>query len=839
MVIDYQKSVNLFVSKLIEDFEFHPEKHSITFHQIISRQQKKDFDRLINLYTSNIAYNPTNASAYYNRGLIYNKKASYKQALNDFTKAIELDQNFTFAFIARGETYVYLKEYDLSDKDFERAMQLNNKNPTIYTSLGNIRRIQYCFKESIKYFNKAIELNDSIESAFYGRAMAYRGLKDYQNAIKDFTKAIELNPNDSYAFCNRGIAYSSINFFDEALKDFDEALNLKPDDVFVLNNKGLVYRKKGENDTAEINFKMAMEKMPEDCYAYYNLGNLSRESDAEDKGLKLYCEAIDLDYSFIPAYIAKANVFIKNNDLTSAEEEIRQAIEFMPQSSICYTMFGYIKFLSKDYNAAVENFKFAINNDINNNPELIYFCALSYFYLEDYLVAEKFFTKAIDLSFEVTEALYARALCFFRLKQCFSEVLEKDDSLTDAYFYRGISFVNDKKYENAYNDFEETINKNYLPGESNFYMGLCNLNAKNYKDALNNFNFAVSNGYKKIELLKNRANILNALGRYEQALEDCEEVLKTNIDDIDTLVLRASVYTNLNMFVEAEQDISKVLSLNPDNKGSLFLRIKIKFLQQKYDDVIKSSTQFLKGSYNFEILQLRAQAYEKLDSWQKACDDYTQIILNTKDNINFYIKRIAVYILMKDYQHALEDIDYVIINDEHNIIAFFYKGIICRDKGELTDALKNYDIALKLISENKIFDINLKALETDKYYYLKEQEKFKEKENLDNIKGKTKEDISIKKENIINNNNVDVKNKKAETKEEIKEIVIKESKKDFLNNIGVAILFFVSQVLIYFFCMERARDAEQEEISEHSSILDLFRVIKNNKQLLKQILLKI
>ncbi|MBR0294832.1 MAG: MFS transporter [Bacilli bacterium] len=50
--------------------------------------------------------------------------------------------------------------------------------------------------------------------------------------------------------------------------------------------------------------------------------------------------------------------------------------------------------------------------------------------------------------------------------------------------------------------------------------------------------------------------------------------------------------------------------------------------------------------------------------------------------------------------------------------------------------------------------------------------------------------------------------------------------------IGVAALFFVSQLLIYIYCKEKSRDLEQEEISEHSSILDLFRVIKKNKQLL-------
>lgn len=50
--------------------------------------------------------------------------------------------------------------------------------------------------------------------------------------------------------------------------------------------------------------------------------------------------------------------------------------------------------------------------------------------------------------------------------------------------------------------------------------------------------------------------------------------------------------------------------------------------------------------------------------------------------------------------------------------------------------------------------------------------------------------------------------------------------------IGVATLFLASQTAIYFFCKEKVRDAEQEEISENSSIIDLFRVVKKNKQLL-------
>ena len=88
MGIDFNKNIKSFIEKTIEEFEFYPEKYSISFHRIINRQQKKDIDRLIEQYTSNIAYNPTNASEYYNRGLLYNKQSSYKLALADFTQAI-------------------------------------------------------------------------------------------------------------------------------------------------------------------------------------------------------------------------------------------------------------------------------------------------------------------------------------------------------------------------------------------------------------------------------------------------------------------------------------------------------------------------------------------------------------------------------------------------------------------------------------------------------------------------------------------------------------------------------------------------------------------------------
>ena len=50
--------------------------------------------------------------------------------------------------------------------------------------------------------------------------------------------------------------------------------------------------------------------------------------------------------------------------------------------------------------------------------------------------------------------------------------------------------------------------------------------------------------------------------------------------------------------------------------------------------------------------------------------------------------------------------------------------------------------------------------------------------------------------------------------------------------IAIAILFLASQAAIFFFCQEKKRDSAQEEVSENTKLLDLFRIVWRNKQLL-------
>jgi len=50
--------------------------------------------------------------------------------------------------------------------------------------------------------------------------------------------------------------------------------------------------------------------------------------------------------------------------------------------------------------------------------------------------------------------------------------------------------------------------------------------------------------------------------------------------------------------------------------------------------------------------------------------------------------------------------------------------------------------------------------------------------------------------------------------------------------VAAAVLFLVSQTIVFLFCQERKRDAVQEDVSSSAHLLDLFKVVIKNKQLL-------
>ncbi|WP_035218429.1 tetratricopeptide repeat protein [Desulfatibacillum aliphaticivorans] len=204
-------------------------------------------------------------------------------------------------------------------------------------------------------------------ASYFDRAIFSESKGRHLAAIEQYTRYLELNQNSpeyaAPALNNRGTLYWVIGRYDEALQDFDKAVDMQPDAALNYINRGNVYADMGDVERAIEDYNQAITLDPKNGLAYSNRG-LAWSS------LKRFDQAIpDLD----------------------------KAIEFGHEGLYKSLMKrGVIRYGTKDYNGAVEDF----SQVIEMHPGLIeayYFRGLAHQQLNEAEKAQTDLQTAMDL----------------------------------------------------------------------------------------------------------------------------------------------------------------------------------------------------------------------------------------------------------------------------------------------------------------------------------------------------------------------------------------------------------------------------------------------------------
>ena len=75
--------------------------------------------------------------------------------------------------------------------------------------------------------------------------------------------------------------------------------------------------------------------------------------------------AIEIDPNYLPAYSALANLYIKAKQEDRAIAEYQKIVSLRPDNSTPYTMIGILEDQRKNYDAAAENYRKALEKDPN------------------------------------------------------------------------------------------------------------------------------------------------------------------------------------------------------------------------------------------------------------------------------------------------------------------------------------------------------------------------------------------------------------------------------------------------------------------------------------------
>jgi tetratricopeptide (TPR) repeat protein len=147
----------------------------------------------------------------------------------------------------------------------------------------------------------------------------------------------------------------------------------------------------------------------------------------------------------------------------------------------------------------------------------------------------------------------------------YSEAIELNPSLVEAYNNRGRLYLLKKDWQAALNDFNMAIAiKPELP-TTYLNRGLVHHRTENYDSAIGDYNIAISLDSSLVYAYNNRGEAYFALGNYQQALEDFRQTNNLKIGDPFALAGLAISRHAIGEIEKAKKLWKSLLSIHTDN----------------------------------------------------------------------------------------------------------------------------------------------------------------------------------------------------------------------------------------------------------------------------------
>jgi len=243
--------------------------------------------------------------------------------------------------------------------------------------------------KAIEAYTKAIEVDPLYGQPYFNRGAIYADHRELEKALADFNKGLELDPTNPLGYSNRAQVYIELDKLDDALKDVKSLLNLTKDEEYIikaLTIGGHVY-------------------------------------DIQDKpvlAIAAYSAALEIDELFVPALVARGQIYFHQKDWLRAFSDLTLALETTKDSEIRN---GIIDIIMGVYPEGTTL------NDATTAATVYYDKGIKYKESGDYTSSSESLTKAIEI----------------------------DPLNSDYYFERSLNLANGGEFEKAITDMSYSI----------------------------------------------------------------------------------------------------------------------------------------------------------------------------------------------------------------------------------------------------------------------------------------------------------------------------------------------------------------------------------------------
>ncbi len=202
--------------------------------------------------------------------------------------------------------------------------------------------------------------------SYVARGTAELQLRDNAAARRDYEAAKDANPNNPLVYNSLALASLAENKPQDAVGAFETALKVDATNFDALNGLVVIYTKTQELDKAHAKIDQALASFPNVASLHYLKAQAyGAQHNAQSAEAELN-RAIELEPNYLFAYSALGALYINTRQEDRAIAEYQKMIGRRPdKAAMPYTMIGILEDQRKNYDAAAENYRKALEADPN------------------------------------------------------------------------------------------------------------------------------------------------------------------------------------------------------------------------------------------------------------------------------------------------------------------------------------------------------------------------------------------------------------------------------------------------------------------------------------------
>lgn len=224
---------------------------------------------------------------------------------------------------------------------------------------------------SIQYFNQVIQAKPYLATPYLMRSIAKLNLDDYVGAEADASKALELNEFLTDAWEVRGVARQNLGRNSQAVQDYTAALKLLPRNRQIMFNRSLALHELKNYEEADSAFNELLRYYPNFDNGYIGRAKLRLEQ-ADTIGAQADIEkALSINQNALNAYLLRAAIAIdKHNGYDQALADMDHAIKLEPRLAGLYINRAFLRYSTDDYFGAMADYDYALELEPLNQTAL-------------------------------------------------------------------------------------------------------------------------------------------------------------------------------------------------------------------------------------------------------------------------------------------------------------------------------------------------------------------------------------------------------------------------------------------------------------------------------------